>query len=84
MMPAGLPVASVFSSIITVQAKSKNELKAAIHAKAKKLIPLPIEEMILDSKVLDKIPEKGEFPKDLRNIRVLLTLRFHKPSRDVY
>ncbi|MBU0648840.1 pilus assembly protein PilM [Patescibacteria group bacterium] len=70
---AGLPVASVFSSIVTVQAKNKNELQAAIHAKAKKLIPLPIEEMIIDSKVLDKIPEKGEFPKDLRNVRVLLT-----------
>lgn len=70
---AALPVASVFSSIITVQAKNQDELKQAVQAKAKKLIPLAIEEMILDTRMLDKVPEKGEFPKDLRNIRVLLT-----------
>jgi len=71
---AGLPVASVFSSIITVQANNRDELKEAIQSKAQKLIPLPIEDMILDSKVLDKIPEgKKEFPKDLKNIRVLIT-----------
>lgn len=71
---AGLPVASVFSSIITVQAKNREELKDAIQQKAKKLIPLPIEEMILDSKILDKIPEgKKDFPKEIKNIRVLIT-----------
>jgi type IV pilus assembly protein PilM len=70
---SALPVAAVFSSIITVQAANQNELKEAINAKAKKLIPLPIEEMILDSKILDKLPEKGEFSKEMRNIRVLLT-----------
>lgn len=70
---AALPVASVFSSTITVQAQNHTELKEAIHAKAKKLIPLPVEDMILDSKILDKVPEKGDFPKDLKNIRVLLT-----------
>lgn len=71
---AGLPVASVFSSIITVQANNRDELKEAIQAKAKKLIPLPIEEMILDSKILEKLPEgKKEFPKEIKNIRVLIT-----------
>jgi len=71
---AGLPVAQVFSSIITVQANNRPELKEAIQAKAKKLIPVPIEEMILDSKILDKIPEGNKpFPKELKNIRVLIT-----------
>jgi len=71
---AGLPVSSVFSSIITVQAKNRDELKMAIQAKAKKLIPIPIEEMILDSKILDKLPEgKKDFPKEIKNIRVLIT-----------
>ncbi|MDD4995427.1 MAG: type IV pilus assembly protein PilM [Patescibacteria group bacterium] len=71
---AGLPVASVFSSIITVQAKNRDELKEAIQAKAKKLIPMPIEEMIIDSKILNKLPEGNkEFPAESRNIRVLIT-----------
>ncbi len=49
---AGLPVSSVFSSIISVPSSSGKELKAAIEWQARKLIPLPLEEMILDWKIL--------------------------------
>ncbi|MBI4133549.1 pilus assembly protein PilM [Candidatus Uhrbacteria bacterium] len=50
---AGLPIASVFSSIISVPATtSSKELKEAIEWQAKKLIPLPLEEMVLDWKML--------------------------------
>ncbi len=49
---AGLPIASVFSSIISVPQASGKELKEAIEWQAKKLIPLPLEEMVLDWKIL--------------------------------
>lgn len=59
---AALPVSSVFSSILSVPTTNEKELKPAIEAQAKKLIPLPIEEVVLDNKVIDK-KEKGEEAK---------------------
>jgi len=49
-----LPNFSVFSSIITLPIISNKELKEAIIAKAKKIIPLPFEDVILDWKILGK------------------------------
>lgn len=51
---SALPVSSVFSSILSVPTTNEKELKSAIEAQAKKLIPLPIEEVVLDNKVIDK------------------------------
>ncbi len=53
---ASLPSASVFQALITlpVPKTAKEDLKALIEAQARKLVPLPLEEMILDSNVLDK------------------------------
>lgn len=48
-----LPISSVFSSIISVPAANEKELQQAISWQAKKLIPMPLEEISLDSKVLD-------------------------------
>lgn len=57
---AGLPIASVFSSIISVPATSSSkELKEAIEWQAKKLIPLPIAEMVLDWKILGEEKKKA-------------------------
>lgn len=50
---AALPVSSVFSSIISVPAANDKELKEAIQWQAKKLIPVPLEEISLDSKTID-------------------------------
>ncbi|MBI4280765.1 pilus assembly protein PilM [Candidatus Uhrbacteria bacterium] len=50
---AGLPIASVFSSIISVPFGSGQVLREAIVGQAAKLIPLPLEEMVLDWKILD-------------------------------
>ncbi len=48
---SALPIASVFSSIISVQKTAKAEdLKEAVNWQAKKLIPLPLEEMTIDWK----------------------------------
>lgn len=57
----GLPVASVFSSVINVPKGTEKEMQEAIQWQAKKLIPVPLEEMVLDSKVIggkDERPAK--------------------------
>lgn len=49
---ATLPAFSVFSSIINLRNVDKKGLAAAVEWEAKKFIPLPLEEMILDWKVI--------------------------------
>lgn len=48
------PAFLVFSSIINIPNVVKNDLAYAIEWEAKKVIPMPIEEMILDWKKIDK------------------------------
>jgi type IV pilus assembly protein PilM len=67
---AALPISSVFSSIITVPATNEKELKEAISWQAKKLIPMPLEEISLDSKTLDS---EGGGDASKKVMRVLLT-----------
>ncbi len=50
---AALPSASVFSSVINIPAAPGKDLAEAVRWEAKKIIPLPLEEMILDWKVLN-------------------------------
>ncbi|MGE5425835.1 MAG: type IV pilus assembly protein PilM [Bacillota bacterium] len=50
---ASLPTFSVFSSIITVPPTDKKNMDAVVSEEAKKVIPLPLEEMILDWKPVD-------------------------------
>lgn len=61
---ASLPTFSVFSSIITLPEMSKKELPNAIRWEAKKLIPLPLEEMMLNWEVLPEsfLAEKAREP----------------------
>jgi len=53
---AALPSQAVFHTIVTIpQPKSKKDvLKPLIEAQVKKLLPRPLDEMILDSTVIDK------------------------------
>lgn len=56
-----LPNFSVFSSIITLPVVPAKDLKEAIIWKAKKIIPIPFEDVILDWKILEKVAlEKKE------------------------
>lgn len=48
-----LPSYSVFSSILNLPIMSRKDLAAAVKWEAKKVVPLPIDEMILDWKLLD-------------------------------
>jgi len=67
---ASLPTFAVFSSIINVSNVDNKNILAAINEEAKKVIPLPLDEMILDWKIIPgpdgKIPNKG-------NMRIFLT-----------
>ena len=54
---ASLPAFAVFSSIINLSGVDKREMSEAINEEAKKIIPLPLEEMVLDWKV---VPNKDK------------------------
>src|SRR3989338_10322715 len=51
-----LPAYSVFTSILNLPSMSKKDLASAVKWEAKKVIPLPLEEMILDCKLLEDLP----------------------------
>lgn len=65
---AALPTYAVFSSILSLSGVTGKDMDSAVHWEAKKVIPLPLEEMILDWKIIED-PEN----KDKKNIKVLLT-----------
>jgi type IV pilus assembly protein PilM len=65
---SALPTFSVFSSILNLSNVSKKDIEQNVQREAKKIIPLPLEEMILDWKNI----EDAEVA-DAGNIRLLLT-----------
>ncbi len=65
-----LPTFAVFSSIINIANADKNTLANGVNEEAKKVIPLPLEEMVLDWKV---IPDKNGKTPVSGNIQVFLT-----------
>lgn len=76
-----LPAPAVYSSIISLPEVKKSDLSsskkitAAVEWEAKKVLPLPIEEMILDWKVLgsEEILKENEKKETVKNLQVLLT-----------
>jgi len=64
---ASLPTFSVFSSIINLPPTDKKNMDAAVAEEAKKVIPLPVEEMILDWKMVPGTQQ------DKEGARVFLT-----------
>lgn len=67
---ASLPTFAVFSSIINIACADKKNLPQAVNEEAKKVIPLPLEEMILDWKV---IPDKDGRVPSSGNMQIFLT-----------
>ncbi|HNV97249.1 MAG TPA: pilus assembly protein PilM [bacterium] len=55
---AALPIFSVFNSVISLPEMSKSDMDSAVRWEAKKFVPFPIEEMILDWKTIIK-PDKS-------------------------
>ncbi len=66
---SALPTFSVFSSVINLAGVNKKDLPSAINWEAKKVIPLALEEMILDWKKI----EPAEAGGDKNNTKILLT-----------
>jgi len=52
---AALPSFSVFNSIISLPVMNKKDLAQAVRWEAKKFIPLPIDEMVLDWKIIPEV-----------------------------
>ncbi|MCX6795823.1 MAG: type IV pilus assembly protein PilM [Candidatus Falkowbacteria bacterium] len=63
-----LPTFSVFSSIINVVNNDRKVLAEAVREEAKKVIPLPLEEMILDWKIIPAADGK-----ESNNLSIFLT-----------
>ncbi|MEK7067997.1 MAG: pilus assembly protein PilM, partial [Patescibacteria group bacterium] len=79
---AALPSFSVFSSVLSLNRTDKKNLAAVVMGEAKKVMPLDLEEMILDWKILEDAPELtamsgseagNSTDSNNGNIRVLLT-----------
>lgn len=68
---ASLPTFAVFSSIITLTGVDKKNLTNAVLEEAKKVIPLPLEEMKIDFRVIPEPVENKNAVKS--NVRVFLT-----------
>jgi len=69
-----LPNFSVFNSVITLPVMNKKELEAAVRWEAKKFIPMPIEEVVLDWRIIDTI----QVGQKRKNYRILLTAASRK------
>lgn len=75
---SALPTFSVFSSILNLSGVGKKDLPSAINWEAKKVIPLPLEEMILDWKKIANVNEvrvglPAEQLDSKDNTKILLT-----------
>lgn len=69
---AALPSFTVFSSIISLPLMTRKELNSAVRFEAKKFVPMPIDDLVLDWKLLKDsgTPATERAPK---NLRVLIT-----------
>lgn len=56
---AALPIFSVFNSVISLPEMSKSDMDSAVRWEAKKFVPFPIEDMILDWKIIST-PDKSD------------------------
>lgn len=67
---ASLPTFAVFSSIININGADKKRIGEEVNDEAKKVIPLPLEEMTLDWKIVPD--KKGKIPTS-GDLKVFLT-----------
>lgn len=85
---AALPNFSVFTSILNLPGLSKKELASAISWEAKKIIPMPLEEIILDWKIIDEYelsvaqPVENTLPGDDMTQSAPLKKIFSKPKKN--
>lgn len=70
---AALPSFTVFSSIISLPMMSRKELNSAVRWEAKKFVPMPIDELVLDWKLLKENHDAKPNVQAPKNLRVLIT-----------
>lgn len=72
---AALPSFTVFSSIISLPRMTRKELNSAVRWEAKKFVPMPIDELVLDWKLLKEAnePTASSASQPPKNLRVLIT-----------
>ncbi len=71
---AALPSFTVFSSIISLPLMTRKELNSAVRFEAKKFVPMPIDELVLDWKLLKESSPSGQAAERApKNLRVLIT-----------
>ncbi|MBI5467118.1 MAG: type IV pilus assembly protein PilM [Candidatus Kerfeldbacteria bacterium] len=69
-----LPSFTVFSSIISLPLMTRKELNSAVRWEAKKFVPMPIDDLVLDWKLLKESHElKQPAAQTPKNLRVLIT-----------
>lgn len=73
---------SVFTSVINLPEMSKKELASAISWEAKKIIPLPLEDIILDWKILEDEAAPTAAPGAEANNQINKTI-FAKPQKNL-
>ena len=65
----GIPSFSVFSSVISLPLMNKKDLAQAVYWQAKKIVPIPLEEMTLDWKILNNVElAVNKKNKDKKNV----------------
>ena len=78
-----LPTFSVFSSVISLPQMARNDLASAVKWEAKKFIPFPIENMILDWKIINSDGNlQGEELLDDLNNKTGLSKFFSKSKKN--
>lgn len=71
---AALPSFTVFSSIISLPLMTRKELNSAVRWEAKKFVPMPIDDLVLDWKLLkETASQAAATAKAPKNLRVLIT-----------
>lgn len=70
---SALPTFSVFSSVINLTNVTRKDIADAVQWEAKKVIPLPLDEMILDWKLITTNQADSKDKKSKKNTLILLT-----------
>lgn len=71
---AALPTYSVFSSVLNLSNVDKKDIDSAVKWEAKKVIPMPLEEMVIDwVEIKDELPDGQPPAAKGKNLKILLT-----------
>lgn len=79
---AALPTFSVFNSIISLPQMSRKEIASAIQWEAKKIIPMPVEEMILDWRILNEDLLEKTFSLQFGKLKDKLKAKEESPDKE--